>query len=88
MECSHEVMLSNQLVGIYASEIGPRMQLAAAHALYVAVDRCRDMVHVTDDQHVVKVSFLAFFFVGNKNRTRKMIIIKSSNNCLSVFFHY
>ncbi|XP_043282218.1 high affinity cAMP-specific and IBMX-insensitive 3',5'-cyclic phosphodiesterase 8-like isoform X2 [Venturia canescens] len=54
MECSHEVMLSNQLVGIYASEIGPRMQLAAAHALYVAVDRCRDMVHVTDDQHVVK----------------------------------
>ncbi|XP_034944709.1 high affinity cAMP-specific and IBMX-insensitive 3',5'-cyclic phosphodiesterase 8 isoform X2 [Chelonus insularis] len=54
MECSHEVMLSNQLIGIYASEIQPRMQLAAAHALYVAVDRCRDMVHVTDDQHVVR----------------------------------
>ena len=56
MECSHNVMLSNQLVGIYASEVEPRMQLAAAHALYVAVDRCRDMVHVTDDQHVVRVS--------------------------------
>lgn len=55
MECSHDVMLSNHLIGIYASEMQPKMQLAAAHALYVAVDRCRDMVHVTDDQHIVRV---------------------------------
>ncbi|XP_008560704.1 high affinity cAMP-specific and IBMX-insensitive 3',5'-cyclic phosphodiesterase 8 isoform X1 [Microplitis demolitor] len=54
MECSHDVMLSNQLIGIYVSEIQPRMQLAAAHALYVAMDRCRDMVHITDDQHIVR----------------------------------
>ncbi|XP_011308535.1 high affinity cAMP-specific and IBMX-insensitive 3',5'-cyclic phosphodiesterase 8A isoform X2 [Fopius arisanus] len=54
MECTHEILLGNQLIGIYASEIQPRMQLAAAHALYVAVDRCRDMVHVTDDQHIVR----------------------------------
>ncbi|KAK0096361.1 hypothetical protein PV326_005675 [Microctonus aethiopoides] len=53
MECSHDTMLSNQLIGIYASEIQPRIQLASAHALYVAVDRCRDMVHVTDDQYNV-----------------------------------
>ncbi|XP_044008937.1 high affinity cAMP-specific and IBMX-insensitive 3',5'-cyclic phosphodiesterase 8 isoform X3 [Aphidius gifuensis] len=53
-ECTHESILSNQLIGIYASEIQPRMQFASAHALYVAVDRCRDMVHVTDDQHIVR----------------------------------
>lgn len=57
MECSHDTMLSNQLIGIYASEIQPRIQLASAHALYVAVDRCRDMVHVTDDQYNVCVGF-------------------------------
>lgn len=57
-ECTHESILSNQLIGIYASEIQPRIQFASAHALYVAVDRCRDMVHVTDDQHIVRVTFL------------------------------
>ncbi|XP_044576170.1 high affinity cAMP-specific and IBMX-insensitive 3',5'-cyclic phosphodiesterase 8 isoform X1 [Cotesia glomerata] len=54
MECSHDIMLSNQLIGIYVSEIQPRLQLAAAHALYVAMDRCKDMVHITDEHHIVR----------------------------------
>ncbi|XP_076760668.1 phosphodiesterase 8 isoform X2 [Xylocopa sonorina] len=54
MECSHERILINELVGIYASAILPRTQLAAANALYLALDRCRDMVHVTNDKHIVQ----------------------------------
>ncbi|XP_015432489.1 PREDICTED: high affinity cAMP-specific and IBMX-insensitive 3',5'-cyclic phosphodiesterase 8A [Dufourea novaeangliae] len=54
MECSHEGILINELVGIYTSALLPRTQLAAANALYVALDRCRDMVHVTNDKHIVQ----------------------------------
>ncbi|XP_076393868.1 phosphodiesterase 8 isoform X2 [Megachile rotundata] len=54
MECSHEGILINELVGIYTSTLLPRTQLAAADALYVALDRCRDMVHVTNDKHIVQ----------------------------------
>ncbi|XP_020279370.1 high affinity cAMP-specific and IBMX-insensitive 3',5'-cyclic phosphodiesterase 8 isoform X2 [Pseudomyrmex gracilis] len=54
LECSHEGILINELIGIYASSLLPRTQLAAAHALYLALDRCHDMVHVTDDKNVVQ----------------------------------
>ncbi|XP_018348883.1 PREDICTED: high affinity cAMP-specific and IBMX-insensitive 3',5'-cyclic phosphodiesterase 8A-like isoform X2 [Trachymyrmex septentrionalis] len=54
MECSHEGILINELVEIYTSSILPRTQLAAAHALYLALDRCRDMVHVTNDKNIVQ----------------------------------
>ncbi|XP_017795961.1 PREDICTED: high affinity cAMP-specific and IBMX-insensitive 3',5'-cyclic phosphodiesterase 8A-like isoform X2 [Habropoda laboriosa] len=54
MECSHERILINELVGIYTSALLPRTQLAAANALYLALDRCRDMVHVTNDKHIVQ----------------------------------
>ncbi|KAK9299102.1 hypothetical protein QLX08_007727 [Tetragonisca angustula] len=54
VECSHERLLINELVGIYASALVPRTQLAAANALYLALDRCRDMVHVTNDKHIVQ----------------------------------
>ena len=56
MECSHEEILINELVGIYTSALLPRTQLAAANVLYVALDRCRDMVHVTNDKHIVQVT--------------------------------
>jgi len=56
MECSHEGILINELVGIYTSSLLPRTQLAAAHALYLALDRCRDMVHVTNDKNIIQVS--------------------------------
>lgn len=56
MECSHENIIINELVGIYTSSLLPRTQLSAAHTLYVALDRCRDMVHVTDDKNIIQVS--------------------------------
>ncbi|XP_011158755.1 high affinity cAMP-specific and IBMX-insensitive 3',5'-cyclic phosphodiesterase 8 isoform X4 [Solenopsis invicta] len=54
IECSHEGILINELVGIYTSSLLPKTQLAAAHALYLALDRCRDMVHVTNDKNIVQ----------------------------------
>ncbi|XP_012277086.1 high affinity cAMP-specific and IBMX-insensitive 3',5'-cyclic phosphodiesterase 8 isoform X2 [Orussus abietinus] len=53
-ECSHEGILVNEMVGIYSSEVQPRNQLSAIHTLYLAVDRCRDMVQVTNDRHTVQ----------------------------------
>ncbi|XP_072746974.1 high affinity cAMP-specific and IBMX-insensitive 3',5'-cyclic phosphodiesterase 8 isoform X4 [Anoplolepis gracilipes] len=54
IECSHEGILINELVGIYTSSLLPRVQLSAAHALYLALDRCRDMVHVTNDKNIIQ----------------------------------
>lgn len=54
MECSHDKILVNELLGIYANEIKPKAQLAAVHALYLAVDRCKEMVFVTNEQHNVQ----------------------------------
>ncbi|XP_011345961.1 high affinity cAMP-specific and IBMX-insensitive 3',5'-cyclic phosphodiesterase 8 isoform X2 [Ooceraea biroi] len=54
IECSHEGILINELVGIYTSSLLPKTQLAAAHALYLALDKCRDMVHVTNDKNIVQ----------------------------------
>lgn len=45
----------NELIGIYANEVRPKLQLASAHSLYLAVHRCRDMVHVTNDRHSIQV---------------------------------
>lgn len=56
IECSHEGLLINELVGIYTNSLLPKTQLAAAHALYLALDRCHDMVHVTNDKNIVQVS--------------------------------
>lgn len=60
MECSHEGILMNELIGIYASESQPKSQLAGAQLLYLAVDRCRDIIHVTNDQHVIQVSVCVY----------------------------
>ncbi|XP_070159493.1 high affinity cAMP-specific and IBMX-insensitive 3',5'-cyclic phosphodiesterase 8 isoform X2 [Polyergus mexicanus] len=54
LECSHEGIIINELVGIYTSSLLPRTQLSAAHALYLALDRCRDMVHVTNDKNIIQ----------------------------------
>ena len=55
VECSSKEILMNELISIYANEVRPKLQLAAAHSLYLAVHRCRDMVHVTNDRHVIQV---------------------------------
>lgn len=71
IESSHEEVLVNELVGIYASEVKPKAQLAAAHALCLAVDRCRDMIHVTDAEHIVMVPPISIrndFFIYSGGR--------------------
>ncbi|KAI4497721.1 hypothetical protein M0802_007261 [Mischocyttarus mexicanus] len=54
MECSNEGILINELVGIYTSSVLPKTQLASAHALYLALDRCHDMVHITNERNIVQ----------------------------------
>lgn len=49
---SHSVgVCLNELVQLQHSEVHPRVQLATAQALYVALDKCKDLVHVTDSSH-------------------------------------
>ncbi|XP_011495191.1 PREDICTED: high affinity cAMP-specific and IBMX-insensitive 3',5'-cyclic phosphodiesterase 8A-like [Ceratosolen solmsi marchali] len=67
MECSHMGILMNELIGIYTSEIQPKSQLAAAQLLYLFVDTSRDIVHVTNDQHIVQfVNRATEVFLGFK----------------------
>ncbi|KAF7381372.1 hypothetical protein HZH66_013766 [Vespula vulgaris] len=54
LECSNEGILINELVGIYTSSVLPKTQLAAAHALYLALDRCHDMVHITNERNILQ----------------------------------
>ncbi|KAJ8664744.1 hypothetical protein QAD02_006406 [Eretmocerus hayati] len=54
MECSHEGILMNELIGIYANECHPKSQLAGSQILYQIVDKCRDIIHVTDNQDVIQ----------------------------------
>lgn len=62
IEYSHEDIIINELVGIYTSSLLPKTQLAAAHALYLALNRCRDMVHVTNDKNIVQVSQITYWY--------------------------
>lgn len=61
MECAHERILINELVGIYTSGILPRTQLVAANMLYIALDRCRDMIHVTNDKYIIQVNVAHYY---------------------------
>ncbi|XP_014206256.1 high affinity cAMP-specific and IBMX-insensitive 3',5'-cyclic phosphodiesterase 8-like isoform X2 [Copidosoma floridanum] len=54
IECSNQKILINELIGIHANEVQAKLQLATAHSLYLAVHRCRDMIHVTNDRHVIQ----------------------------------
>lgn len=56
MECSNEDMWMNELIAMYSSEIQPRVELAASRVLLLTIDRCRDMVHITNDSHVIQVT--------------------------------
>lgn len=62
MECAHERILINELVGIYTSGILPRTQLVAANMLYIALDRCRDMIHVTNDKYIIQVNVAHYYY--------------------------
>ncbi|XP_058807662.1 high affinity cAMP-specific and IBMX-insensitive 3',5'-cyclic phosphodiesterase 8 isoform X2 [Phymastichus coffea] len=70
VESSSKEILTNELIGIYANEVQPKQQLAVAHSLYLAVHRCRDMVHVTNDRHSIQLQ-KGHEFHGNMNCKRK-----------------
>lgn len=102
MECSHEGILINELVGIYTSSLLPRTQLAAAHALYLALDRCRDMVHVTNDKNIVQVSWVTIEYYSftlftailnisilmNQNKKKKITHVYCGKHCTISFRHF
>ncbi|CAB0029933.1 unnamed protein product [Trichogramma brassicae] len=54
LECSHESILMNELVGVYLAHRQPRPQLTAGQLLYQACDRSRDMVHIIDEKGVLQ----------------------------------
>ena len=49
----------NELLQLYVSDVQPRLQLAAAQAMYVALDKCGDVVHITDQNLNVQVTTCA-----------------------------
>ena len=55
-------------MAIHNSEVHYKTEAISAQILYMAVDRCRDMVHVTNDQHIVQVNKLKY--IKNKCLTR------------------
>ncbi|XP_069672167.1 high affinity cAMP-specific and IBMX-insensitive 3',5'-cyclic phosphodiesterase 8B isoform X3 [Periplaneta americana] len=48
METSSLSQCMNELLQLYLSDVQPRLQLATAQAVYVALDKCGDVVHITD----------------------------------------
>ncbi|XP_023245667.1 high affinity cAMP-specific and IBMX-insensitive 3',5'-cyclic phosphodiesterase 8-like [Copidosoma floridanum] len=54
LECSHEGILTNELIGTSSGlSQAKRSQATGAHLLYLAVEQSRDVVHVTNDRHVI-----------------------------------
>lgn len=47
--------MTNELLQIKNSDIRPQAQLATSQALYAALDKARDLVHITDDTYRVQV---------------------------------
>jgi hypothetical protein len=46
----------NELLQLYLSEVQPQLQLATAQAMYMALDKCSDVVHITDQNLNIQVS--------------------------------
>lgn len=60
----------NELLQLYLSDVQPRLQLATAQAMYVALDKCSDVVHITDQNLNVQVNTCACnIFVSSSGRS-------------------
>jgi len=55
----------NELLQLYLSDVQPRMQLASAQAVYLALDKCSDVVHITDQNLNVQVNLRLFLRRGD-----------------------
>jgi hypothetical protein len=42
------------------NDVQPRLQLSSAQALYLALDKCSDIVHITDQNLNIQVSMLLY----------------------------
>jgi high affinity cAMP-specific and IBMX-insensitive 3',5'-cyclic phosphodiesterase 8 len=60
METSNVTQCMNELLQLYVSDVQPRLQLATAQAMYVALDKCSDVVHITDQNLNVQVNTCAY----------------------------
>jgi hypothetical protein len=56
METSNVTQCMNELLQLYVSDVQPRLQLATAQAMCVALDKCSDVVHITDQKLNVQVN--------------------------------
>jgi hypothetical protein len=56
METSSLVQCMNELLQLYVSDVQPRLQLATAQAMHIALDKCSDVVHITDQNLNIQVN--------------------------------
>lgn len=49
----------NELIQLKHSDMRPMAQAATGQALYAALDKCRDIVLITDDSYRLQVSTFA-----------------------------
>jgi hypothetical protein len=56
VETTSVTQCMNELLQLYVSDVQPRLQLATTQAMYVALDKCSDVVHITDQNLNVQVN--------------------------------
>lgn len=65
-------VLVNELVEIEQSEVKPRTSIANAHALYVALSKCKDLVQITDENfHLQYINRASEQYFGVRNEDVK-----------------
>lgn len=55
IESTNLMVNTNELLQLKHSDIRPQAQLATTQALYAALDKCKDLVHITDETYRVQV---------------------------------
>jgi hypothetical protein len=83
-ETSSLVQCMNELLQLYLSEVQPRLQLATAQAMYMALDKCSDVVHITDQNLNIQVSVSACLNKGRWKMCSYSFVLKTSAGYLSL----
>lgn len=55
IESTNVMVVTNELFQIKNSDIRPQAQLATTLALYAALDKTKDLVHITDEFYRIQV---------------------------------
>ena len=64
METSCLSQCMNELLQLYKTDVEPRVQLATAQAVYLALDKSSDIVHITDQNLSIQVTVNKIFNSG------------------------